>query len=57
MYQHQRHQHKLRLAEKEEQLAQLGRDREQLRGKLASLQEMVTSLMARETQADAAPAR
>ena len=57
MYQHQRHQHKLRLAEKEEQLAQLGRDREQLRGKLASLQEMVTSLMARGTQPDAAPAR
>ena len=57
MYQHQRHQHKLRLAEKEEQLAQLGRDREQLRGKLASLQEMVTSLMARDTQADPAPAR
>ena len=45
MYQHQRQQHKLRLQEKEEQLAQVARDKDELRTKLSSLQEMVTRLM------------
>merc|ERR1719342_704662 len=45
MYQHQRQQHKLRLQEKEEQVSQLAKDKAELRSKLASLQEMITSLM------------
>jgi len=45
MYQHQRQQHKLRLQEKEEQVSQLAKDKADLRSKLASLQEMITSLM------------
>ena len=45
MYLHQRQQHKLRLQEKEEQLAQVARDKDELRTKLSSLQEMVTRLM------------
>merc|ERR1711972_471458 len=44
-YQHQRQQHKLRLQEKEEQVSQLAKDKAELRSKLASLQEMITSLM------------
>ena len=45
MYQHQRHQQKLRMAEKEEQLQQLAQDRAELKNKLTSLQEMVTQLI------------
>merc|ERR1719471_2237530 len=45
MYQHQRHQQKLRMAEKEEQLQQLSQDRAELKNKLSSLQEMVTQLI------------
>ena len=45
MYQHQRHQQKLRMAEKEEQLQQLAQDRAELKNKLSSLQEMVTQLI------------
>ena len=54
MYQHQRQQQKLRLQEKEEQLAQVARDKDELRVKLSSLQEMVTRLIARD-QSDPAP--
>ena len=54
MYQHQRQQQKLRLQEKEEQLAQVARDKDELRIKLSSLQEMVTRLIARD-QSDPAP--
>ena len=48
MYQHQRQQQKLRLQEKEEQLAQVARDKDEMRAKLSSLQEMVTRLIARD---------
>ena len=48
MYQHARQQQKLRLQEKEEQLAQVARDKDELRAKLSSLQEMVTRLIARD---------
>ena len=48
MYQHARQQQKLRLQEKEEQLAQVARDKDELRAKLSSLQEMVTRLVARD---------
>ena len=54
MYQHQRQQQKLRLQEKEEQLAQVARDKDELRVKLSSLQEMVTRLISRD-QGDPAP--
>ena len=54
MYQHQRQQQKLRLQEKEEQLAQVARDKDELRVKLSSLQEMVTRLISRD-QCDPAP--
>ena len=46
MYQHQRHQQKLKMAEKEEQLQQLAKDRAELSSKLETLQTMVTSVMA-----------
>ena len=45
MYQHQRHQQKLKMAEKEEQLQQLAKDRAELSSKLETLQTMVTSVM------------
>ena len=45
MYQHQRHQQKLKIAEKEEQLQQLAKDRAELSSKLETLQTMVTSVM------------
>ena len=48
MYQHARQQQKLRLQEKEEQLAMVARDKDELRAKLSSLQEMVTRLIARD---------
>ena len=54
MYQHQRQQQKLRLQEKEEQLAQVARDKDELRVKLSSLQEMITRLISRD-QDDPAP--
>ena len=54
MYQHQRQQQKLRLQEKEEQLAQVARDKDELRVKPSSLQEMVTRLISRD-QGDPAP--
>ena len=48
MYQHQRQQQKIRLAEKEEQLVQLAKDRSDLRTKLTSLQQMITQMMAKQ---------
>jgi len=54
MYQHQRQQQKLRLQEKEEQLAQVARDKDELRVKLSSLQEMITRLISRD-QGEPAP--
>ena len=53
MYQHARQQQKLRLQEKEEQLAQVARDKDELRAKLSSLQEMVTRLIARDQDSPA----
>ena len=48
MYQHQRQQQKIRMQEKEDQLLQLSKDRQELRTKLSSLQDMVTKLMTKE---------
>lgn len=45
MYQHQRQQQKLRMAEKEEQLVQMAKDRSELRTKLTSLQQMITQMV------------
>ena len=52
MYQHQRQQQKLRMQEKEDQLLQLSKDRQELRTKLSSLQDMVTKLMSKEDEAE-----
>ena len=52
MYQHQRHQQKLKMAEKEEQLQQLAKDRAELSSKLETLQTMVTSVMSGPDQAN-----
>ena len=53
MYQHQRQQQKIRMQEKEDQLLQLSKDRQELRTKLSSLQDMVTKLMSKEDEAEA----
>merc|ERR1711936_867545 len=45
MYQHHRQQQKLKIQEKEAQLAQLALDRAELSSKLSTLQAMVTTLM------------
>ena len=50
MYQHHRQQQKLKIQEKEAQLAQLALDRAELSSKLSTLQAMVTTLMSAEAQ-------